>query len=230
MVIALFVCAALGILSLALGHQIQIAKKANQIRVYPLPLGLVRSARDAPDSVLPELNAAEQALLLEALRQFFRVRLKAGEKKITVPSRAVHSVWVAFSQQTQAYEVFCDRFFGRRFPTEQAFALGSNPHINEGLRRVWTISCRDENINPFDPVRLPLLFAIDRKLNLNAGFHYYVNQTQRLNHPQEPGSDAGPTYYFGTDFSDRSFDGTLDGLGDSSDSGGDGGGDGGGGD
>ena len=95
---------------------------------------------------------------------------------------------------------------------------------NAGLRRTWWFCCKDENINPTKPTRLPLLFAIDAKLGIADGFHY-VPDCKAL---RQGGS--GSTY-FGGDFASSSVDGSTDGFGDmgsSSDAGSDGGGDGGG--
>ncbi len=97
----------------------------------------------------------------------------------------------------------------------------------------------EENINPRRPTRLPLLFALDKKLGIANGFVYALdcNVLRR----QSPAGD-GATVHCGSDFGSTSFDGTTDGFGDwsggggesggagaTSDGGGGGGGDGGGG-
>ena len=48
---------------------------------------------------------------------------------------------------------------------------GATP-VNEGLRRVWWWTCREEEHQSVRPTRLPLLFALDRKLNIPGGFYY----------------------------------------------------------
>jgi len=113
-----------------------------------------------------------------------------------------------------------------------AVVLGADRQNNTGLRRIWWHACLEENINPRKHTRLPLLFALDAKLNVGDGFRYEPD-CESL---RQGGS--GGTTQCGGDFSDSSYDGSTDGFGDSSsgdgggggDSGGDGGGCGGGGD
>jgi hypothetical protein len=116
--------------------------------------------------------------------------------------------------------------------------LGPDRQGNEGLRRVWWYTCKYENIDPRAPTRLPLLFALDSKLNIPNGFRYHHNCEELRK--SRPGDTVAPAIYCGGDFSSTSYDGSTDGLSDtgasfssdsnSGDSGsGDGGGDGGGG-
>jgi hypothetical protein len=88
--------------------------------------------------------------------------------------------------------------------------------------------CLDENINPKAPTRLPLLFALDAKLNVPNGFYYAAdcNAVRRTNDGRATESGV---VYCGGDFSSDGFDGGTDGLGDSGDGGGSGDGCGGGG-
>jgi hypothetical protein len=99
-----------------------------------------------------------------------------------------------------------------------AVVLGSNTQSNEGLRRCWWFACVEENIDPKKPLRVPLLFAIDGKLNIPDGFTYVPDCKGVAD-----GASGGHVHCGGS-FSDPSVDGTCDGLGDpSSDSGSDGG-------
>ena len=51
--------------------------------------------------------------------------------------------------------------------------LSRDRKSNEGLRRVWWYCCKYENIDARNPTRLPLLFALDAKLNIANGFVYH---------------------------------------------------------
>jgi hypothetical protein len=82
---------------------------------------------------------------------------------------------------------------------------------NAGLRRTWWHCCRDENINPRKPTRLPLLFALDAKLGIANGFRYAPDCSAL-----RVGSDG--SVYCGGDFSSSSYDGGTDGFGDASSS------------
>lgn len=55
-----------------------------------------------------------------------------------------------------------------------AKALSNKKTLDEGLERAWYFCCVDEAILPSKPSRLPLLFAIDAKLKIADGFHYFL--------------------------------------------------------
>ena len=58
---------------------------------------------------------------------------------------------------------------------------------------------------------MPLLFALDSKLNIANGFRYHPNCEQlRKDNP------SAPAIYCGGDFSSPSFDGSTEGLSDTS--------------
>ncbi len=82
---------------------------------------------------------------------------------------------------------------------------------------MWWYTCKYENIDPRNPTRLPLLFALDAKLKIPNGM-VYQPQDDRL---RPPGTS---NIHFGVDFASTSFDGTTAGFGN-----GNGGGNGGGG-
>jgi hypothetical protein len=100
-----------------------------------------------------------------------------------------------------------------------------------GLRRCWRYACIEENINPKKPPRLPLLFAIDNKLNIANGFHYVpdcegIRRDRGINGNATIAGGGGPILYCAGDFDSSSG---SDSSSSDSDSGGDGGGCGGGG-
>ena len=108
--------------------------------------------------------------------------------------------------------------------------LGRDPKRNSGLRRAWFWACKEESIDPRNPSRLPLLFALDKKFAI-AGGYSYVPDCRDID--RQSGSDT----YCGTSFGDGGGGGCGGGSGDggfsfSADSSGDsgcgGGGDGGG--
>ncbi|MCX7146367.1 MAG: hypothetical protein NT042_09225, partial [Sulfuritalea sp.] len=145
-----------------------------------------------------------------------------GRKFVSMPSQAVDDLWHEFILYTKAYDDFCKHAFGRFLHHTPAVVLGPEKRDNEGLRRVWWYACKEENINPAQALRLPLLFALDTKLGIADGF-VYTADCKSLR------SDNKGNVHCGADFSDSSVDGCTDGFGDSDGGGGDGGGDGGGG-
>ncbi len=193
------------------------------IRNTPFPPGLLdRYARRRP-----ELSLKDRVLVARALRQFFLACNHSGGRFVSMPSQAAGE----FTLLAKAYEAYCRKALGRMLDHAPAVALGNNRRSNEGLRRAWWHACKEENLDPRDPPRLPLLFAIDGKFGIAGGYRYTTERRK-----QQRGSDGGETYYAG-DFCSTEFDGCTAGFGDSGasgswDSGGwdGGGGDGGGGD
>lgn len=197
------------------------AKRADFIRSWQPPRGLLARLRKKR----PELSDRDARLVTQALRQFFLAHLKSGRQFVSMPSQVVDDLWHELILYTRNYELFCRRAFGRFLHHTPAVVLSADKQNNSGLRRVWYYTCKEDNINPRQPSRLPLLFAIDAKLGIADGF-VYSPDCRAL----RASSDSG-TVHCGGDFSSSSIDGSTDGFGDfggdasgdSSDGGGDGG-------
>ncbi len=195
------------------------AARADYIRTYMFPKGIFEKLQ----ARRPELTLKDCQLTAHALRQYFLAYLKSGCKFVSMPSQVADDLWHELILYTRHYEVFCDKAFGRFMHHTPAVVLGADRQDNTGLRRVWWFACLEENINPRQPTRLPLLFALDTKLNIPDGFRYAPNCGElRLKDDRSSG-----TTHCGGDFSSSSYDGSTDGFGDSSS--GEGGGDSGGG-
>lgn len=222
MSIALFALAAVlaGAL-LLVARRLNEARRADFIRGYGFPNGLIERLQKRR----PGLAAKDGQLVARALRQFFLAHLKSGRGFVSMPSQITDDLWHEFILYTRNYQDFCARAFGRFMHHTPAVVLGADRQGNAGLRRTWWFCCKDENINPATPTRVPLLFAIDSKLGIADGFVYVPNcEALRKN-----GSGSA---YCGGDFGSSGVDGSTDGFGDaggSGDAGGDGGGCGGGG-
>jgi len=194
--------------------------RAEYIRHYGFPPGLFEKLRQKR----PELSTKDCQLVANALRQFFLAYLNSGCKFVSMPSQVVDDLWHELILYTRHYALFCDHAFGRFMHHTPAVVLSADKQDNTGLRRCWWYACKEENINPKLPTRLPLLFALDSKLNIADGFVYQPN-CNALRKDQGGGNGS---VYCGGDFSSASFDGSTEGFGDaSSGDGGDAGGDGG---
>jgi len=202
---------------LAVWAKLREVRRAEFIRSYSLPPGLYARLRKRR----PELTVKDCQLVGRALRQFFLAYLKGGRRFVSMPSQAADDLWHELILYTRHYELFCRRAFGRFLHHTPAVVLGTNRQDNAGLRRCWWFACREENIDPRKPPRLPLLFALDAKLGVADGFRYTPDCSALR---RSDGSSGAP--YCGGDFGDASIDGTTDGFGDGG--GGDGSGDGGG--
>jgi hypothetical protein len=192
-------------------------RRAEFIRTYEWPPGLL----DKLSEHYPGLDRKDSALVSRGLRQFFIAYLMSGKRFVSMPSRVADELWHEFILYTREYQRFCRSAFGTFMHHTPATVLGENRKSNAGLRRVWWYCCKYENIDARNPTRLPLLFALDAKLNIPKGFVYHP----RCEALREGGS---ATAHCGGDFSSASFDGGTggfgNGAGDSSGTGGDGGG------
>lgn len=123
----------------------------------------------------PELFEAQRQQVLEGLRVYFHLCNSAGRNMISMPSQAVDDAWHEFILFTRRYARFCQRGFGRFLHHTPAEAMSSPTQASDGLKRVWRLSCRREGIDPANPSRLPLLFALDAGLGISGGFVYKLD-------------------------------------------------------
>lgn len=202
-------------------------KRAEFIRTYRWPTGLLQKLEKHHDGFARK----QSALVGQGLRSFFLAYLEGGLKYVAMPSQAADDLWHEFILYTREYKQFCDQAFGGFLHHSPAVVLTPDQKKdNSGLRRVWWQCCKQDNIDPANPTRLPLLFALDTKLKLSNGYHYRPDCAE-LRRNGDSGTQCGG------DFASSSYDGSTEGYGESgssldsgsSDSGGDsGGGDGGG--
>ena len=157
--------------SLVLWSRSRLAKRADFIRTYMFPPGLL----DKLLAARPGLSIKDRQLVARALRQFFLVYHKSGYRHISMPSLVVDDLWHEFILYTKNYQAFCQQAFGRYMHHTPAAVLGQNQRNNDGLRRTWHFACLEENINPKRATRLPLLFALDAKWDIPNGFRYETN-------------------------------------------------------
>lgn len=168
----------------------------------------------------PQLSAGDADLVLRGLRQFFVAYLRSGRQFVAMPSQVVDFAWHTFILHTRAYQLWCDAAFGKMLHHTPAEVLGRDAKRNDGLRRTWYWACKEESIDPRQPTRLPLLFALDKKFGIPGGFAY-VPDCRDIN--RQSGSDA----YCGSSFGGgdgSASEGDADGFGGSDAAGGDSGG------
>ena len=190
------------------------------IREAPLPRFLQRKLRET----YPHLTTRDCELVERGLRQFVMACLRSNRQFVAMPSQAVDALWHEFILHTQAYKAWCHSALGFFLHHTPAEALGAKARHNDGLRRCWYWACKEESIDPKNPSRLPLLFALDAKFAIPGGFHY-VPDCSDIARKSDAGGSGGDSYC-GTSFADAGYSGSSDDFG-GMDGGADGGGDGG---
>jgi len=123
----------------------------------------------------PHLSTDQQALVMQALREYFQICLEAKGRMIAMPSQAVDLVWHEFILFTRDYEQFCKKGLGRFLHHTPAEAMQARTAAQQGIKRAWRIACLREEIDPRKPGKLPLLFALDAMLEIPDGFHYTLD-------------------------------------------------------
>jgi len=210
-------------------RQLVLAREQH-IRNGELPRGLFANLQKRR----PELSLKDCQLVAQGLRQFFLAYLHSGKQPVSMPSQVADDLWHEFILFTRHYKAFCDKAFGGFLHHTPAAALSDNKRANAGLRRVWWWACKDDNINPRKPTRLPLIFALDAKLGIAGGFVYALDchalRAQAAGDASASTSTSTSTSvtYCAGDFGSSAVDGSTDGFGDngggsSNDGGGDGG-------
>ncbi len=205
-----------------LWSQVVASRRRAHIRTFELPKGLFDKLRKRH----PQLDTKQCQLVAQALRQFFMAHLKSGRKFVAMPSQVADDLWHEFILYTRNYEAFCGKAFGRFMHHTPAVVMGSDRQANAGLRRCWWFTCKEENIDPRKPTRMPLLFALDAKLGVANGFRY-VPDCGSVRREGDTSGGGGGAVHCCNDFGDASFAGGGEGFGDGT---GDGGGSGDGGD
>jgi hypothetical protein len=194
-----------------LEHKKRFARET-AIRFEPLPMGLFEQLQKKH----PQLTTKDCQLVAQGLRQFFMCYHRSQYRFISMPSQVVDDLWHEFILFTADYQTFCQKAFGRFLHHTPAVSIGSDKSSNAALRRCWWFTCKEENINPRNPTRLPLLFAIDSKLKIPGGFRYSADCRGLRKSSTDSTGNSGTSIYCGSDFQDPSFDGGTHGFGDDS--------------
>ena len=199
-----FIAAFLLVVGVVLWRALQLQRRLEFIRHFPFPPSLF----DKLAALRPELARKDMALVARGLRHFFLAYEKSGRQFVSMPSQVADDLWHEFILYTRNYDKFCRQAFGSFFHHSPAVVLAPRQRdSNAGLRRVWWHCCKEENINPAKPTRLPLLFALDAKLGITGGFVYAADCAALK------AGGGGGGVYCGGDFADSSVDGGTSGFG-----------------
>ena len=190
---------------------------------YAFPPGI----RDKVHKKYPHLTPSQLDLVFDALRDYFHLHRTSGRQMLAMPSQVVDVAWHEFIVFTRHYQTFCERTIGRFLHHTPAEAMRSPTVATEGIKRTWRAACKRDDIDPRKAPRLPLLFAIDARLEIPDGFRYQLD-CSRANTFRGIDGDA-PIIYCGSHIGCGGSSSSGDSSNDAGDGGDGGGGDGGGG-
>ena len=167
----LFVVAIGALVLLALGDSRRRRAREHYIDTYRFP----PAVRQRVLKRYPHLSEDQLDLVLRALRDYFHLCRKARRRLLAMPSQVVDVAWHEFILFTRNYQAFCRRALGRFLHHTPTEAMPDRTMATEGIRRTWRLACLRDGIDPKAAVAVPLLFAIDRRLGIEDGFHYVLN-------------------------------------------------------
>ena len=148
-----------------------VAKRQNSINTFKFPMTISQKVM----AQYPHLSQKEVNKVMDGLREYFHLCNIAGKRMVSMPSQAVDVAWHEFILFTKQYETFCTNAFGRFLHHTPAEAMTSPTVAQTGIKTAWRISCYREKMQPKSATRLPMLFAMDKKLQIPDGFMYSLN-------------------------------------------------------
>jgi hypothetical protein len=138
------------------------------VRSYIFPVDAIENFK----LKYPLMSSRECDLVIAALKQFFLINLISDNGPIAMPSMAVNTLWREFILHTKSYRLFCEAIFGSFMHYTPVVVCDEFGRDFAGLEQCWLFACKEEGINPREPVRLPLLFALDARLKIPDGICY----------------------------------------------------------
>ena len=121
------------------------------------------------------LGIDDIATVEAATRQWFRLAARHRKAKLAMPSVIVDDYWHEMVLHTREYAEFCDAALGRflhHVPESAMSAADAAANRNAGLRDTLKLAQADEGL-PAD--QLPLLFRVDRDLDIPGGRRYLAD-------------------------------------------------------
>ena len=149
----------------------QQKRELNFIENYKFSPVLIRRVKEQHDY----LSDADMRKVVKATRDYFYICNQAKGKMVAMPSEIVDVFWHEFLLFTREYQEFCKKGIGRFLHHTPTEVMKSPTSAQKGIKRAWRLACAKEGIDPKHPTRLPLLFAIDKSLNIKGGFSYQLN-------------------------------------------------------
>lgn len=123
----------------------------------------------------PQLSSGELELAWSALRQYFCICLRAGKRRVPMPSRLADDAWHCLILDTRRYAQFCQAAFGRflhHVPEQPGAPRLAVPRRRVEKNPAWQLG---RGFLPlFGATRLPLLFVLDEQARLVDGFSYHA--------------------------------------------------------
>jgi hypothetical protein len=117
------------------------------------------------------------------IHHWFYMIQQGAPRTFAMPSKSIDFLWHELILNTKWYQTFCQEHIGF-FIHHTTHEATIEPPPRADLYRTWFCACALEHIDPYHPQRLPVLFGLDRQLNLADGFLYSLsNEPSYLSPP-----------------------------------------------
>jgi hypothetical protein len=140
------------------------------VATYVLP---ARLGRDLRRRCPPGVSLAPAK---SALRQWLRLHVLAPEE-LEMPSLAVSLLWREFSSSPE-FGHFSAHSYGhlvKRKPDSRVLKRRPDFTNTGGLALTFAMACVDQGLDTPHPMRLPILFEVDRALGIDGGQEWLLN-------------------------------------------------------
>ena len=175
-IFSLFIAGFTALILLAVAQNRTRQMRERFIDDYPFPPGVLQRVHKR----YPHLTEPQLELVFRALREYFHLCRKANSKLLAMPSQVVDVAWHEFILFTRNYQRFCQKGLGHFLHHTPTEAMPDRTVASDGIKRTWRLACLRDAIDPKAAAAVPLLFAIDRQLGIDDGFHYVLNCTHMV--------------------------------------------------
>jgi hypothetical protein len=147
--------------------------KGNYISGYQFPALLTQKLIEK----YPHLAEQQADEIMTGLRTYFQICNMAQDEgdNLAMPSQAVDSAWHEFILHTKLYAEFCEQAFGRFLHHSPAEGMTTQTQAQLAMILTFKHACKLFGISRKRPDKLPLIFALDDRLNIPQGFIYSLH-------------------------------------------------------
>lgn len=147
-------------------------KRFDYIKQYKFNRNLIKRVQQK----FPDLKDEEITAIFRGLKDYFYICNKANGKMVAMPSYAVDIAWHEFILFTREYKKFTTNAMGKFLHHTPTEAMKTPKLAQKSIKLAWKLSCQKEKIDPLNPKKIPHLFEIDKKLNIENGIIYTLDK------------------------------------------------------
>ncbi len=145
-------------------------KEENFIDNYELPEQIFTNIK----KYYPYLKDKDFNLITKAYKTYLKLFIKFGRYLIPIPSVILDRVQIEF-MQSKEYNNFSKEAFGFFLTKSKFTKMNNKDEANIDTSTVWTLTCDYENIDAKNPDKIPLIFEIDKLINIHDGIKYTID-------------------------------------------------------